>query len=123
MFAREVTPGLTSLVKKLEAASAAHADSKYRAMIIFLSDDEKMEAQLKELAKAEKLDKVILAVENPQGPSKYEIAKDADVTVLMYQNKTVKSNFAFAKGKLTEKDADKVAAAVKDILPAKKEDK
>ncbi len=33
MFAREVTPGLTSLVKKFEAASAAHADSKYRAMI------------------------------------------------------------------------------------------
>ena len=119
MFAREITPGLTSLVKKLEAATATHADSKLRAVVIILSDDDKTEGKLKELAETLKLKKVVLGVENPQGPSKYEIAKDADVTVLMYVKKTVKKNFAFEAGKLDEKAAETVAAAVKDILPEK----
>ena len=34
MFAREVTPGLTSLVKKLDAAAAAYADQKLGALVI-----------------------------------------------------------------------------------------
>ena len=120
MFAREVTPGLTSLVKKLEAATATHADQKFKAVVILLSGDDKAEARLKELAEKEKLKNVVLAVESPDGPGQYNIARDADVTVLQYEKKKVKKNFAFEKGKLTDADADAVAAAVKDILPEKK---
>lgn len=107
------------MVKKLESAAATHADAKFRAVVILLSDDDKSEAKLKELAEKEKLKQVVLAVEASTGPAKYDIAKDADVTVVMYVKKTVKKNFAFGKGKLTEKEAGEVAAAVKDILPAK----
>jgi hypothetical protein len=114
---------LTSLVKKLDAAAATHADQKLGALVILLSDDEKAEVKLKEWAKAEKLENVVVAIENPQGPPKHQIAKDADVIVLLYAKKTVKTNFAFEKGKLTDKEAEKVAAAVKDILPEKKADK
>ena len=120
MFAREVTPGLTGLVKKLDAATATHSDCNFRAVVILLSDDEKAEAALKDLAKKEDLKKVALAVETPAGPPKYNLAKDADVTVLLYAKKTVKKNFAFEKGKLTDADADAVTAAVKEILPEKK---
>jgi len=123
VFAREVTPGLTSLVKKLEAAANAHADQKLRAVVVILSDDDKTEAQLKKLAEKEHLKRVVLAVDNPQGPDRYEIAKDADVTAVLYVKKKVKKNFAFEKGKLTEAEAEAVTAATKDILPAKSGDK
>jgi hypothetical protein len=119
VFAREVTPGLTSLVKKLDAATATHADAKFRAVVVLLSADDKMEGRLKELADKEKVKKLVFAVESPAGPSRYDIAKDADVTVLLYVKKTVKKNFAFEKGKLTENEAEAVAAAVKDVLPEK----
>jgi hypothetical protein len=123
VFAREVNPGLTGLVKKLESATQTHADSSFRAVVVLLSDDDKMEARLKELAEKEGLKKVVLAVEGPAGPPNYKLAKDAEVTVVLYEKKKVKKNFAFEKGKLTEKEADAVVGAVKDILPEKKADK
>ena len=119
MFAREVTPGLTGLVKKLESATAAHSADKLKAVVVVLSGDEKMEGRLKELAERERLKNGVLAVESPEGPGKYNIAKDVDVTVLLYEKKKVKRDFAFGKGKLTDKEADAVVGAVKDILPEK----
>jgi hypothetical protein len=119
VFAREITPGLTSLVKKLEQATADHSDCRMGAWVVVLTDDDKMEDKLKELAKKEKLKKVVLAVDSTQGPPSFKIAKDADVTVLLYEKKKVKKNFAFEKGKLTDKDVDAVVAAVQDILPKK----
>jgi len=43
------------------------------------------------------------------------------VTVVLYEKKEVKKNFAYEKGKFTDKEADKVAAAIKEI--AAKSDK
>jgi hypothetical protein len=119
VFAREVTPGLTGLVKKLEAATAAHSDKKFKAVVVLLTTDDKAEAKLKELAEKEKLKNVILAVEGAEGPGKYNIAKDAEVTVLLYEKKKVKKNYVFEKGKLTDKEVDAVVGAVKEILPEK----
>lgn len=123
MFAREVNPGLTGLVKKLEAATQTYSDCSFRAVVVLLSDDDKMEKTLKELADKEGLKKVVLALESQSGPPNYKLAKDAEVTVLLYEHKKVKKNFAFEKGKLTDKDADAVVGSVKEILPEKKGDK
>lgn len=123
MFAREVNPGLTSLVKKLETATQTHSDCSFRAVVVLLSDDDKMEAKLKEFAEKQGLKKVVLAIEAPAGPPNYKLAKEAEITVLLYEEKKVKKNFAFEKGKLTDKEADTVIASVKDILPEKKADK
>ena len=111
---------MTSLVKKLEAATAKHSDCKMGAFVVLLTDeDKKSEEQLKALAEKEHLKKVVLTIDNPQGPPRYKIAKDADVTVLLYSKKTVKKNFAYEKGKLTDAETDAIIGAVKDILPAK----
>ena len=123
VFAREITPGLTSLVKKLEQASSS--DSKGKAFVVLLSDDDKAESNLKDLAKSEKIEKVWLTVDNPTGPKNLKIAKEADVTVVLYANKKVSKTLAFEKGKLTEKDADAVAKAFEEHAssakaPAKK---
>ncbi|HKB03080.1 MAG TPA: hypothetical protein VKD90_12720 [Gemmataceae bacterium] len=114
VFAREITPGLTSLVKKLEQ-SASGSDTKVGAFVVLMTDDDKAEAQLKELAEKENLKKVVLLLDNPAGPKEYKIAKEADVTVLLYEKKEVKKNFAYEKGKFTAADADKVAAAMKEL--------
>ena len=119
VFAREITPALTSLVKKLEQAAVDHKDAKVAAWVVILSDDDKMEDKLKELADKEKVKKTILAVESPAGPPAYKIAKDADVTILLYEKKKVKKSFVYEKGKLTEKDADKIATEVKEVLATK----
>jgi hypothetical protein len=123
VFAREVNGSLTGLVKKLEAATQTHSDCSFRAVVVLLSDDDAMEKKLKELAEKEGLKKVVLAIESPSGPPNYKLAKDAEVTVLLYEHKKVKKNFAFEKGKLTDNEADTVVGAVKDILPEKKADK
>src|SRR5918995_1528494 len=94
VFAREITPGLTSLVKKLEQTAADSSGGRVGAFIVLLTDDEKAETKLKELAEKENLKKVVLTLDNPAGPQGYEIAKEADVTVLLYSQKKVKQNFA-----------------------------
>jgi uroporphyrinogen-III synthase len=119
VFAREITPGLTSLVKKLEQTTA-DSSTKAGAFVVLMTDDEKAETKLKELAEKENLKKVVLLLDNPAGPSDYKIAKEADVTVLLYEKKEVKKNFAFEKGKFTDKDADKIAAAMKELTKAEK---
>jgi hypothetical protein len=117
VFTREISPGLTSLVKKLDKAVADNTSAKLGAFVVLLTDDDKAEEKLKALADKEKLQKVILTVDNPAGPKPYKIAEDADTTVLLYVKKSVKKNFAYEKGKMTEKDAGEIAASVKDILP------
>jgi hypothetical protein len=115
IFVREITPALTSLVKKLDEAT-----EKGKAFwVVVLTDDDKAEARLKELAEKEKLKKVTLAIESPAGPPSYKIAKDADVTVLLYQKKTVQKNYAFEKGKLTEKDSEEIVSRFKELSGAK----
>ena len=49
----------------------------------------------------------MLSIDNPAGPSGYDIPKEADVTVVLYTKRNVKVNHAFKKGELTEKDVDK----------------
>src|SRR5262249_1888406 len=107
IFAREISDPLTSLVKKIDAATAKNSDCRMGSFIVFCSDSEGLEEKLKDLAKNEKLEHIIFTIDNPQGPQRYKIAKEADITVVLYKQQKVKSNFAFKKGALEDKDIDK----------------
>ena len=109
------------MVKKLDEAVSKNSDCRMGSFVIMLSDDDKMEDKLKAFIKKENIKKVVIAIDNPQGPPKWEIAKDADVTVLFYTKRTVKKNFAFEKGKMTEKDIETIIAELKTVLPEKSE--
>src|SRR5262245_60411402 len=100
IFAREASDNLTSLVKKIDAATVKNADKKMCSFIVFLTDDEKAPDNLKALAEKEGIKKLIVSVDNPTGPPAYKIAKDADVTVVLYNNRKVEANHAFRKGDL-----------------------
>jgi hypothetical protein len=119
IFAREISDSLTSLVKKIDAATVKNKGARMGSFIVFCTDDEGLEAKLKDLAKKEDLQKTVLTIDNPSGPANYKVAKDADVTVVYYTRHSVKVNHAFKKGELKESDVDKLVAEISKILPEK----
>jgi hypothetical protein len=120
IFAREVSDPLTSLVKKIDETTAKNNSCHMGSFVVFLNDDENLKKQLKDLAQKEKIEKTVLTIDNPAGPPGYNIAKDADVTVVLYAKKNVKINYAFKKGELKNTDVDKIVADVAKILPENK---
>jgi hypothetical protein len=116
VFARETSDSLTSLVKKIDAETAKNSKANMRSFVTFLSDDESLEGKLKTLAQKEGLKNTPLTIDNPAGPKPYGIAKEADVTVVLYKNKKVAANHAFKKGELKDKDIDKIVADLSKIL-------
>jgi hypothetical protein len=109
---------LTSLVKEIDAAVKTHQDKKMASFTVVLTDDaDKTEEQLKALAKDAKIEKVPLTLmEGAAGPPKYNIAKDAEVTVLLWREQKVKANFAFGKGQLNKEGIKKIVADTSKIL-------
>src|SRR5438105_15742128 len=122
VFAREANTGLTSLVKKLDAEAVKNASAKMGSFVVFCNDDEKLEEQLKEWAEKEGIKKTILTIDNPAGPEKMKVDKDADVTVVLYLKKKVKYNYAFKKGELNKKAVDQVVTDVAKVVAEKKAD-
>jgi len=114
VFAREATPAVMNLAKKLEAAAGKASD--LNCCVIFCNDDANLPKALKEAANSANLKKVVLAVDNPAGPEDYNVAKDAEVTVVLYTGRKVASNFAFKKGTLDDKAIEKVVTGIDGIL-------
>jgi hypothetical protein len=117
IFAREVSEPVTTLIKKVDAATVKNKDCSLGSFVVFLGEDKKLEEKLKEVAKKEDLKHTVLSIDNPAGPPNYKVAKDADVTVVLYVNHTVKSNYAFQKGQLKDKDVERIIADLSKILP------
>jgi len=120
IFAREISDNLTSLVKKLDDAAIKNKSARMGGFVVFCSDDEGLEKKLKELAKKENIKEMVLTIDNPAGPAGYNVAKDADITVVLYTKRTVKANYAFKKGAIKAKDIDAIVADVAKIVPEKK---
>jgi hypothetical protein len=118
VFTRTINDDLTSLVKELNAAVTANKDKKMAAFTVVLTEDaDKTEDQLKSLAKEAKIDKVPLTLmEGEAGPPAYKIAKEAEVTVLLWRKQKVKVNHAFAKGQLNKDAIKQILADTKKIL-------
>lgn len=116
IFAREVNPQLTALIKKLDEATEKNSDKKMGSFVVFCSDSENLSKELKQMARKEKLGSIILSIDNPAGPDDYKVAKDADVTVVLYNKFEVKANYAFKKGDLKDGDVEKIVGDVSKIV-------
>jgi hypothetical protein len=117
IFARQVTPGLTKLIKRIDQATDQNQKRNMGSYVVFLSDFETLETELKDLAQKEKIQHCILAIDEPEGPKDYNIAPAAEVTVVLYTELTVKANHAFKKGELNDKAIDAIVADLAKILP------
>ena len=115
VFARKTTEPLASLVKQIDAKIGE--DSKLKGFVVLLTGDgDKSAEELRKLAKEAGIKNVPLTLhQDPAGPSDYEIARGADVTVLMWTGHTVKVNRAY-KGALTDADVRSIVAEIPKVL-------
>jgi hypothetical protein len=119
IFAREVNEPVVNLIKKIDAATAEHKDAHMGSFVVFLSEDKGLEQKIKDVAGKESIKNTILALDGPEGPDRYDVSKDAAVTVVLYTDHMVKANYAFGKGELKDQDVDRVVGDVSKILPQK----
>jgi hypothetical protein len=115
VFARELTPQVSALIKKLDETTVKNGGCSMGSYAVFMSDSEKLPDQLKTLAEKSKLTKLILSIDNPAGPKEYGISKDAAVTVLLYKDHKVAANHSFKSANLSDGAIGKVVADVSKI--------
>jgi hypothetical protein len=114
---------LTSLVKKMDEKVDAVAGKWPRGPGVFVVFDSKeagLEKKLQDMASKEKLKRVSLCIDTP--PKSYEVAKKADVTVVIYKlgkrrNEPVTANFALYECELDEPKIAAIIKAMSDVLP------
>jgi hypothetical protein len=116
VFARESSPELTKLVKEIDAATAKNKSKSMGSFVVFLSDKDGLDKDLAKMAEKEKISTTVLSIDNPAGPKAYNVAKDADITVVLYVDRKVKANHSFKKGELKEGDIEKIMKDVPKIL-------
>lgn len=104
VFVREVNDELATLIKQVDEVVAKNDDKKMAAFVVVLAEDaDKIAPQLEEMAKKNGIKHVPLTIfDGEAGPSDYNIAEKADVTVMMWNKSEVKANMALGKGELNE---------------------
>ncbi len=115
VFARHLTPEVAKLLSQLDAATVKNGGKNMGSYAVFMSDNEKLEGQLKDLAAKQGLKRLVLSIDNPSGPKAYNIAQDADVTVLLYNEFVVEANHSYGKGQLNDAAISKIVADVSKI--------
>ena len=117
VFARQVSAPLTKLICQLDAATGKNGEKNMGSFVVFLTDKEGLADQLKTVAKESNLKHTVLAIDNPAGPEKYSVAKDADVTVILYSRHNVIANHTFRQGQLNDAAIAQIMKDVPKILP------
>jgi hypothetical protein len=118
IFARDITDNLASLVKQVDDEVGKNSSKDMAAFFVLLAEDADAAApKLEKLAKEKGIKNVPLTIfDGNAGPEDYKIAKDADVTVLLWKKQSVKANHAFKKGELNKKGIDAIIADEPKIL-------
>ena len=112
VFARGTSAPLGKLLTKLDAVVAAKKDAGFKAWMTHLADTADLDGLARWAQKAAVKGVAVGAFEDADGPPAYKLARDADVTVLLFVNRKVVANFAFRGGELTDAKVDEVAKAL-----------
>jgi hypothetical protein len=114
VFTRKIDGSLTSLVKQINEQVGKNEEKQLSAFVVLLTDDQdKVKTELEKFAEKEKIHNVPLTlVETPSGPPDYKIHKDAEVTVLLWNQQKVVANHAFKAGAMQK---EQVATVMKDV--------
>ena len=118
IFTRSLSDSLAGLVRSVDKKIDENKAEKLVGFVVLLTDDpDQAETDLKAFAAKHKIKNVPLTYfDGVAGPAKYKIAKEAEVTVNLWLEKSSKANHAFAKDELTGKNAPKVVADIAKIL-------
>lgn len=118
IFTRSMNENVAKLVKDLDQVVGKNKDGGMSAFVVLLTDKPDSEAAaLKQAAGKLGIKHTPLTVfENSTGPGKYKIAKDADVTVMMWVESDVKVNHAMKASDLNKESIAKIIADTQKIL-------
>jgi hypothetical protein len=116
VFAKNNAASLAGLVKKLDKLVAEKKDSKLTSVVNFMAEEaDKAKEDIAKFAEKNEVTNVALAVTNEQASKNFKINPEADVTVLVYRDKTVTANHAVKAGGLDDKT---IAAIIADAEKA-----
>jgi hypothetical protein len=122
VFARTLSDPLGKLAEQLEKAVTDHQKAELRSWITFLSDDQlNLDPKLVQWSRKHALRSVPLGVfEDVGGPPSYRLAREADLTVLLFVKQKVVANFAFRTGELNDAKIAEILKAVPRLVSEKK---
>lgn len=118
IFARQVNAPVASLLRKVDRA-IGKSDTALGSFAVFIGTPQALEPSLGRLAEKDKLKEVVLGIDEDRGPTKYQIAAGAEVTVILYSRYLVQANFAFGKEELKDKDIDRIVAEIGKLTKGK----
>lgn len=118
IFTRQMNDNVASLVKKVDAKVDENEAKKMAAFVVLLTDQpEAKEAELKAVASKQGIKKTPLTTfDGPAGPPTYKIAKDAEVTVMMWVGGTLTVNEQLKASDLSEAKINSIVNQTKSIL-------
>ena len=118
IFSRNVDDQVTSLVKEVDGVVGKNQDKDMAAFVVLLSDNpEKSAESLKKAADTAGVKHTPLTTFDGQsGPEGYKIAKDADITVMMWVKGELKINETYKAGKLDKDTVAKLVQETRTIL-------
>jgi hypothetical protein len=118
VFTRTLSNELASLVKEVDQVVEKNEGQQAGAFVVLLSSDpDGDEARVAEFAKKHGIKNVPLTVfDGEAGPAGYNIAKEAEVTVNLWNKSKVEANHAYAKGGLNKDGIAKIIADAEKML-------
>jgi hypothetical protein len=120
VFARSLSDPLSKLLSQCDESIGSRRKGELRAWMTVLGEKTVGLDELGKWAKQAGLKAVPVGVfDDPVGPPSYKLADDAEVTVLVFVNRKVVSNFAFRAGELSDEAVKRVAETVAKLTPAK----
>jgi hypothetical protein len=115
VFARKTSEPLASLVKQIDKQIDGNARLK-SFVVVLGGEPDRAREDIRKLANQNGIKNVPLTMfGEPGGPPDYELSRNADITVLMWNQHKVKVNHAY-KGELTEKDIGAIVADIPKLL-------
>ncbi len=118
IFTRDITPEVASLIAEIDKTVGANQSQKMAAFVVHLTDDTDASAEkLKKVAKDAGLEYTPLTnYEGAAGPASYKIAKEAEVTVMMWVKGEVKVNHVVKFDDLNKQKISQIVGDTKKIL-------
>ena len=119
VFTRKADDTLASLVKRIDQTVADNQDKKMASFVSFLgSDAETLKETAKVFGDQHGIQHVALVVpaEYNNGPDSLKLNPDADLTVMLYNNRAVTANHAIEQDGLDQVAVDAIIADAQSLV-------
>ena len=118
IFTRKVDGHVSDLIAGVDGVVGKNQSKDMKAFVVVLTDQpEAQEAELKKVAASKGITNTPLTTfDGPAGPANYQIAENAEVTVMMWVGGKLKVNEALSASDLTAEKINNVLGKTNSIL-------